>query len=110
MQYAAHLPNTRSMVAPVVALAIGAAGATGLYAALDSNTGSAQPAPIVVKQSARTPVASGPNEASVAASVARPSAVSPSSGKDESSTAAAVGSSSAGPDEASVASAIGGPH
>jgi hypothetical protein len=110
MQYAAHLPNTRAMVAPVLALAIGAAGATGVYAALDNSTGSAQPAPIVVKQTSRNPVASGPNEASVAASVARPPAVSASFGKDESSTAAAVGSSSAGSDEASVASAIGGAH
>ena len=91
MQYAAHLPNTRSMVAPVLALAIGAAGATGVYAALDDSTGSAQPVPIVVEQSSRTPVASGPNEASVAATVARPSAVSASSGKDESSTASAIG-------------------
>ena len=95
MQYAAHLPNTRSMVAPVLALAIGAAGATGIYAAIDDSGGSAQPSPIVVK---------------VAATVARPSTVSTSPGKDESSTAAAVGSSSAGPDEASVASAIGGAH
>ena len=35
MQYAAHLPSSRSMIAPIVALAIGAAGAAGLYAALE---------------------------------------------------------------------------
>jgi hypothetical protein len=110
MQYAAHLPNTRSMVAPVLALAIGAAGATGIYAAIDDSGGSAQPSPIVVKETSRTPAASGANEASVAAAVARPPAVSASSGKNESSTAAAVGSSGGGPDEASVASAIGGAH
>ena len=111
MQYAAHLPNTRALVAPVLALAIGAAGATGIYAALDENAGTAQPSPIVVKQTSRTPVASGPNEASVAAAIGGPSVpVSTSGGKDESSTAAAVGRPVSGPDEASVASAIGGAH
>ncbi len=111
MQYAAHLPNTRSLVAPVLALAIGAAGATGIYAALDENAGTAQPSPIVVKQTSRTPVASGPNEASVAAAIGSPSVPVSSAGKDESSTAAAIGRPvSSGPDEASVASAIGGAH
>ena len=131
MQYAAHLPNTRSMLAPVVALAIGAAGATGIYAALDDNAANVQPAPVVITQTSpatsgpneasvaaavgsQAPAVSGPNEASVAAAVAHPPTVS-SPGKDESSTAAAIGRSTAGPsssgpDEASVASFIGGPH
>jgi hypothetical protein len=102
MQYAAHLPNTRAMVAPVVALVIGAAGATGAYALIDDNAESIQPAAIVVTH---TPAAqSGPNEAGVAAVVGTQTPGS-STGKDESATAAAVGNSSV-----DTSSLIGGQH
>ena len=104
MQYAAHLPNTRSMVAPVIALAIGAAGATGIYAALDENAGSVQPSPVVITQTS-PPAVSGPDEANVAAAVGNPATVSSSFAKDESTTAAAVGRSS----EANAATGVEGP-
>ena len=35
MQYAAHLPSLRNLMVPVLALTIGAAGATATYAVLD---------------------------------------------------------------------------
>jgi hypothetical protein len=111
MQYAAHLPNTRAMLAPVVALAIGAAGATGVYALVDDNAGNIEPAAIVISQPA--PATTGPNEAGVAAAVSSTPVSPSSSGKDESTTAAAVGRpapSSSGTDEAAVASFIGGAH
>jgi hypothetical protein len=111
MQYAAHLPNSRAMLAPVVALAIGAAGATGVYALVDDNAGSIEPAAIVISQPERSSAATGPNEAGIAAAVSRTPASPSSSGKDESTTAAAVGrpaASSSGTDEAAVASVIGG--
>ena len=38
MQYAERLPQTRSLMAPVLALALGAAAATGAYALLDDDT------------------------------------------------------------------------
>ena len=130
MQYAAHLPNTRALVTPIVALAIGAAGATGIYALVDENSNST-PAAIVISE----PVNTGPNEAGVAAAVSSSApvvsssstvdeagvaaavssapVVSQSSGKDEASTAAAVGDPAqplGGPDESSTASFIGGAH
>jgi hypothetical protein len=108
MQYAAHLPNTRALVAPIVALAIGAAGATGIYALVDENSNST-PAAIVISEPATT----GPNEAGVAAAVSSAPVVSQSSGKNEASTAAAVGDPAqpvGGPDESSTASFIGGAH
>jgi hypothetical protein len=129
MQYAAHLPNTRALVAPIVALAIGAAGATGIYALVDENSNST-PAAIVISE----PVTTGPNEAGVAAAVSSAPVVSSSSsvdeagvaaavssapvvsqasGKDEASTAAAIGQPAqpvGGPDESSTASFIGGAH
>jgi hypothetical protein len=37
MDYAERLPQTRSLLAPVLALAVGAAAATGAYALLDDN-------------------------------------------------------------------------
>ena len=38
MQYAERLPNSRTLLVPVLALAIGAAAATGTYALLDGET------------------------------------------------------------------------
>jgi hypothetical protein len=112
MQYAAHLPNSRTMLAPVVALAIGAAGATGVYALVDDNAGSIEPAAIVISQPERAPAATGPNEAGVAAAFSSTPASPSSSGKDESTTAAAVGRpapSSSGKDESTTAAAVGRP-
>jgi hypothetical protein len=72
MQYAAHLPSSRSMIAPVVALAIGAAGAAGLYAALDGSEVQLRPTHVIVTETPAAPTG--------AVAV-----------KDEAATAAAVG-------------------
>jgi hypothetical protein len=73
----------------MVSLVIGAAGAVGIYAALDETDVTIEPTRVVVQQ---------PNEGA--------------SAKHESSTASAIGgpvqSSSTGVDEASTAAAVGG--
>ena len=105
MQYAANLPNTRAMLAPVVALVIGAAGATGVYALVDDNSVSSTPDAIVISEPARTPATTGPKNGAVS----RAQAQVQSFGKDESTTAAAIGSqalSPSGPNEAGVATAV----
>jgi Rieske Fe-S protein len=51
MQYAASLPalpSRRTMIAPVVALLVGAGAATGVYALIDNSDGSAQAARVIV--------------------------------------------------------------
>jgi hypothetical protein len=77
MQYAAHLPSSRSMIAPVLALAIGAAGATGLYAALDGKDVQLRPAHVIVTETPAAPTGAvaAKDEAATAAAIARPSAV-----------------------------------
>src|ERR1044072_514213 len=87
MQYAATPPNTRAMLAPVVALVIGAAGATGGYALVDDNSVSTPDAIVISQPAANT----RPHEPGVASAVSRAQAQVQSSGKDESTTAAAVG-------------------
>ena len=44
MQYAERLPHSRSLLAPVLALAVGAAAATGAYALLDDHDSTFRPA------------------------------------------------------------------
>jgi hypothetical protein len=51
MQYAAHLPripSTRRMVAPVIALVVGAAAATGTYALIDNADEGVQGSKVIV--------------------------------------------------------------
>jgi hypothetical protein len=136
MQYAAHLPNTRSLAVPMVSLVIGAAGAVGIYAALDETDVTIEPTRVVVQEpnngagakheSATASAIGGPvqsssavkDEASIAAAVggrANPEASFP--GKDEATTAAALGGprqrfapEGPGKDESATAAAIGGPH
>jgi hypothetical protein len=77
MEYAARLPrlsSPKAMVAPVVALVIGAGVATGAYALIDNGDGAAEAAKVIVVQ---TP---GPQAADIP-------------GKDESATAAAISQS-----------------
>lgn len=44
MQYAERLPHTRSLLGPALALAVGAAAATGAYAVLDDRDADFRPA------------------------------------------------------------------
>jgi hypothetical protein len=119
MQYEASLarPSARTMLAPLVALVIGAAAATGTYALIDNGDDAIQAATRVIvvetpaQHSADIP---GKNEAATAAAINPTLSVA---GPDEASTAAAVSQSSvtaprgskaatAGPDEASTAAAV----
>jgi hypothetical protein len=116
MQYAERLPNPRVMVAPIVALAIGAAAATGTYALVDGTGVDVQPTHVIV---ADTPAQPGQgvaakDEAANAAAIGNPVSSSTSLAKNEAATAAAVGnpapdSSSFGKNEAATAAALGNP-
>ena len=123
MQYQASLarPSARTMLAPLVALVIGAAVAPGTYALIDNGDDAIQAstrwivvetpaqhsADIPGKNEAATAVAinptlsvAGPDEASTAAAVSQSSVTEPrgskaaSAGTDEGSTAATVSQSS----------------
>jgi hypothetical protein len=90
MQYAERLPNPKSMVAPVVALAIGAAAATGAYALIDSDqVNLPEPKVIVTETPAPTsPGLAAKHEAATAAAIGR--TLPNSFGKDEAATASAI--------------------
>jgi hypothetical protein len=106
MEYVVRQPRTKSLLVPVLALAIGAAGAVGLNAALDDSDGGSGSARVIVTDPV-TPGAgtAAKDEAGAAAAIARHPAtvgatgvtVNPSTGypvaetKDEAATAAAVG-------------------
>ena len=99
MQYAERLPNPRAMMVPVLALAVGAAAATGAYALLDGDGVTVEPTKVIVTEAPTAPSegVAAKDEAATAAAVGRQyngSSVQSSSfnGKDEAATAAAVGS------------------
>jgi hypothetical protein len=95
MEYVAHLPNTRKMLAPAVALVIGAAGAVGAYALTDDSDVGVQPTRVIVADSPAEPSRSfaGKDEAATAAAIGNSAERSSSfDGKDEAATAAAIGS------------------
>jgi hypothetical protein len=116
MQYAERLPNPRVMVVPIVALAIGAAAATGTYALVDGTGVDVQPTRVIVADAPAQPGqgVAAKDEAANAAAIANPVSSSTSFGKSEAATAAAVGSpasdsSSFGKSEAAIAAAVGSP-
>jgi hypothetical protein len=116
MQYAEHLPNPRRMVAPAVALVIGAAAASGAYALLDSEQVELPAPKVIVTETPAQPSqgVAAKHEAATAAAIGG-SAASSSFGKDEAASATAIGrgaaiSGSSGAetkDEAATAAAIG---
>ena len=96
MQYAERLPNSRTLLAPVLALALGAAAATGAYALTDNETVVVEdPQVIVAEVPAQGSTAGGKNEARIAAAIAAPA--SPG-GADEAATAAAISPPESTPD------------
>jgi hypothetical protein len=122
MQYEASLGrlSARTMLAPLVALVIGAAVATGTYALIDNGDDAIQASTrlIVVETPAQhsadipgkneavtavaitpTPGVAGPDEASTAAALSQPSGTAPRGSK----------AATAGPDEASTAAAVSQP-
>jgi hypothetical protein len=114
MEYAARLtrfPSRKTMVAPLVALVVGAGVATGAYALIDNNDATTSSKVIVVEQpgphAAEIP---GKNEANTAAAIAGQSAVTEIPGKRESATAAAISKQPHGVElRGSKASAVGIP-
>ena len=119
MQHEASLAglSARTMLAPLVALVIGAAAATGTYALIDNGDGAIKASTrlLVVETPAQHSAdIPGKNEAATAAAINPTRSVA---GPDEASTAAAVSRSSVtappgskaatpGPDEASTAAAV----
>ena len=109
MEYVVRQPRTKNLLVPVLALAIGAAGAVGLNAALDDSDGGSGSARVIITDPGAGTAAK--DEAAAAAAIARHPAtvgatgvtVNPSTGypvgetKDEASTAAAIGNSSSSP-------------
>lgn len=114
MEYVAQLPKPRKMVAPLVALVIGAAGAVGAYALIDDTNAGVESTRVIVTESPAPPSAgvTAKDEARTAAAIAGSKAPVSSVGKDEAETAAAIAGSKApvtsvGKDEAKSAAAIG---
>ena len=99
MEYAARLPKTPSrqtMVAPIVALLVGAGAATGAYALIDNGDTATQAAKVIVVEKPSPSAASipGKNEASTAAAISQSPNAAVIPGKNEAATAAAISQSS----------------
>jgi hypothetical protein len=99
MEYAARLtrfPSRKTLVAPFVALVVGAGVATGAYALIDDSATTTASKVIVVEQpgphAAEIP---GKNEAATAAAISGPQ-VAGSTEKNEATTAAAISQQSGG--------------
>ena len=97
MEYAARLPripSRRTMVAPVVALVVGAGVATGAYALIDEGTTVTSPSKVIVVENPGPHAAEipGKNEAATAAAISPQTAVA--TRHDEATTAAAISQSS----------------
>jgi len=99
MEYVSQLPNTRKMVAPLVALVIGAAGAVGAYALIDDTNDGVESTRVIVAESPPPPSAgvAAKDEAGTAAAVAGSTTPVASFGKDEAKSAAAIGGGSTSP-------------
>jgi hypothetical protein len=91
MHYAAQLSAPRSILVPLLALAIGAGGAVGTYALLDDTDVSIEPTKVIVANPPLQSTIPGKDEARAAAAVST-SSLAGTSGKDEARTAAAIGS------------------
>lgn len=97
MEYAARLtriPSRRTMVAPVVALVVGAGAATGAYALIDNADSVTAPSKVIVVEQPGPNAADipGKNEAATAAAIS-PSHAAAVGRPDESATAAAISQS-----------------
>ena len=121
MQYAERqttIPGTRKLLVPLVALAIGVAGATGLYTLIDDDGTSVTPADTRVIV-ADPPAQPGPgvaakNEAGVASAIGNPALPGEGvSAKDEAGVASAIGKPEQpqilSKDEAGVGALMGAP-
>jgi hypothetical protein len=98
MEYAARLPQLptrRTMLAPVVALVVGAGAATGVYALVDNNDQVAPASKVIVVETPAPGTADipGKNESCTAAAITGGSVVTDIPGKNESATAAGISQS-----------------
>jgi hypothetical protein len=107
MEYAGQLLNPRKILAPAVALVIGAAGAVGAYALIDDADVGVQATKVIVTKAPERSGADQKNESGVAAAIA--GSRTPEFTKNESGVAAAISGSSTpefSKDESGVAAAI----
>jgi len=99
MEYAASLtrsPSRKSLVAPLVALVLGAGVATGAYALIDnSDTTTASKVIVVERPGPHAADIAGKNEAATAAAISGPQ-VAGITEKNEAATAAAISQQSGG--------------
>jgi hypothetical protein len=99
MEYAARLtrsPSRKSLVAPFVALVVGAGAATGAYALIDnSNTATSSKVIVVEQPGPHAAEIPGKNEAGTAAAISGPQ-VAGLTEKNEAATAAAISLQSGG--------------
>ena len=98
MEYAARLPRSpsrRTLVAPLVALLVGAGVATGAYALIDDNDVATQASKVIVVETPAPGTADipGKNESSTAAAIAGAGSATDIPGKDEAVTAAGISQS-----------------
>ena len=98
MEYAARLPRSpsrRTLVAPLVALLVGAGVATGAYALIDDNDVATQASKVIVVEQPAPGTADipGKNESTTAATIAGGTSVADIPGKDEAATAAGISQS-----------------
>ncbi|MBA3264709.1 MAG: hypothetical protein H0T69_20020 [Thermoleophilaceae bacterium] len=98
MEYAARLtrfPSRKTITAPVVALVLGAAAATGAYTLIDNGDVTAPASKVIVVETPAPNAADipGKNESATAAAISQSSAPTVSS-TDEAATAAAISQSS----------------
>jgi hypothetical protein len=100
MEYAARLtrfPSRKTLVAPLVALVVGAGVATGAYALIDdSGTTTASKVIVVEQPGPHAADIPGKNEAATAAAISPGSGVAEITGKNESATAAAISKQQSG--------------
>jgi hypothetical protein len=100
MEYAARLtkvPSRQSLVAPLVALVLGAGVATGAYALIDEGSTTSSQVIVVQKPGPHAADIAGKNEATTAAAISQVRhQTTDTLGKDEASTAAAIGKQQSG--------------
>jgi hypothetical protein len=99
MEYAARLtriPSRQSIVAPLVALVVGAGVATGAYALIDDgNTATDSQVIVVQRPGPHAADIAGKNEAATAAAIGRPTAQT-ADHPNEAATAASISSEQSG--------------
>jgi hypothetical protein len=87
------VPSTRTMLVPIVALAIGVAGLAGAYAVIDDGGGTTESGVVALRGTPVVP-SQTKDEATIAAAIGNPSRGGQGETKDEAAIAAAIAPSS----------------